>query len=53
MKIFLSQGVPKMAEKKDSELISSHEHTKITFTEQMAYYFSEKDQNIPEEIFYN
>lgn len=41
----------KMAESKDSELTSSHKHTKITRIGRTA--LDEQDQNIPEKIFYN
>ena len=40
----------KMVEYKDPELTSSHEHTKITMISRTA--IDEKEQNLPEKIFY-
>ena len=45
-------GVPKMAENKDSELISSPGHMKITTISRITIDFK-KDQNLPEKIIYN
>ena len=46
-----ARGIPKMAEYKDPELTSPHEHIKITTIYRTT--IDEKDRNLPEKIFYN